>query len=93
MKFFVVFFIWHYSNSFVKDKIQLTLKNRTRHFLYNYTIFNAKSLNKQDFLNWNLDEQEEFIKDVSAKVFEKNRNIDIDLLKKEIINELKKLED
>ena len=81
------------SNSFVKDKIQLTLKNRTRHFLYNYTIFNAKSLNKQDFLNWNLDEQEEFIKDVSAKVFEKNRNIDIDLLKKEIINELKKLED
>ena len=81
------------SNSFVKDKIQLTLKNRTRHFLYNYTIFNAKVLNKQDFLSWNLDEQEEFIKDVSAKIYEKNRSIDIDLLKKEIINELKKLED
>ena len=81
------------SNSFVKDKIQLTLKNRTRHFLYNYTIFNAKSLNKKEFLNLNLDEQEEFIKDVSAKVFEQNKSIDIDLLKKEIINELKKLED
>ena len=81
------------SNSFVKDKIQLTLKNRTRHFLYNYTIFNAKVLNKKDFLSWNLDEQEEFIKDVSAKIYEKNRSIDIDLLKKEIINELKKLED
>ena len=81
------------SNSFVKDKIQLTLRNRTRHFLYNYTIFNAKVLNKKDFLSWNLDEQEEFIKDVSAKIYEKNRSIDIDLLKKEIINELKKLED
>ena len=81
------------SLSYIRNKVQLTLRNRTKHFLYSYTIFNAKSFNKKSFLNLPIEEQEEFIKDVSSKVYEKNKTIDIELLKKEILKELEKMED
>lgn len=81
------------TNRIIKDTIQLTMKNRTKHFLYSFTILKARELNKKVFLNLSLDEQEEFIKDCSSKIYEEYGKMDTDLIKKEITKELKLMED
>ena len=81
------------STQSIKNAVQLTIKNRVKHFLYNFTIFTAKINNKTDFLNWTLDEQEEFIKDCTAKYYNEFHNTNVDGIKNTIKQEILKLED
>ena len=81
------------TNRIIKDTIQLTMKNRTKHFLYSFTVLKARELNKKIFLNLSLNEQEEFIKDCSSKIYEEYGKMDTNLIKEEITKELKLMEE
>mgnify|MGYP000857784598 FL=1 len=76
-----------------KNAIQFSIKNRVKHFLYNFTIITAKVNNKKDFLTWTIDEQEEFIKDCTAKYYNEFKDTNIERIKQVIRDELIKLED
>lgn len=81
------------STQTTRNAIQLSIKNRVKHFLYNFTIITAKVNNKKDFLTWTLDEQEEFIKDCTAKYYDKFKDTNVEKIKDFIRDEIIKLED
>lgn len=81
------------STQAIKNAIQLSIKNRVKHFLYDFTIITVKINNKKDFLTWTLDEQEEFIKDCTAKYYNEFHNTDVEGIKNVIRKEVLKLED
>ena len=81
------------STQATRNAIQLSIKNRVKHFLYNFTIITAKVNNKKDFLTWTLEEQEEFIKDCTAKYYDKYKDTNVEKIKDFIRDEIIKLED